>query len=612
MKHLSLPLLAALATTAFADTGASTPDMVVTDTRLPGIEAPLPNNTVLTRDDIVARQATTLADLLQQEAGITVTSNGGPFTTAGVFLRGSAGKQVLILVDGVRVNDASQGAFDLSLLRADDIERIEIARGPYSAQYGSDAIGGVIQIFTRQSERAEVTVRAGRFNTQEYSAGARAGDGENNLSVRAGYVNSDGFNATLPSNFAYNPDRDGGLAHTAQMSGQTRLSDSVRASFHANWKDSTTEFDQGIADQEFGTASARLEQDVNSLWRQTLQLGWLRNRLDTDGRGDPFSPYLTRFKTERDSASWLHELMWAEGWQTVAGLDYEDESALSRDQLANHTQFDSRLQSGGAFVTQYAHAGIFSGSASLREDDHDSFGRHTTGNVTLSAQVMPTTRLYAGYGSAYRAPSANDLFYPGDPSFCFPFTPGVSCYAGNPNLKPETSRNGEFGVEFRQDGQRIRIGAYRNRVRDLITTSPTFPYPLINESRATLQGIELDADGRVQRVTWRANIGSQSAEDGEGKDLPRRPQGTFNGLVGVDVTDQVNVGTEVRARSTSIDSNQDLGGYTVVNLVAGWKPSPALQLGARLENVANKMYQEAAGYRTPPRSGFLSATYIWR
>lgn len=616
MKSLSLPLFAVLFSTASlaqaSPSDVQTADMVVTATRLPDIAAPLPNNTVITRADIAARQATTLADLLQQEAGLVVSSNGGPFASTGLFLRGAAGKQVLVLVDGVRVNDASQGAFDLSLLRADDIERIEIARGPYSSKYGSDAIGGVIQVFTRQSERAEISLRAGRFNTQEVSAGARLGDRENGLSVRAGYINSDGFSATLPSSFAFNPDSDGGLARTAQLSGQARVSERTRASFSASWKDSLSEFDQGLTGQEFGTASARLEQAPNDFWRHSLQLGWLRNQLDTDGRADPFFPYLSRFQTTRDSVSWLHELEWAEGWQTVTGIDYEDEQAESRDLLAGGSVIDTRLQNAGVFVTQHATLGRLAGTASLREDDHDSFGRHTTGSVTLAAQLTPAARLYSAYGSAFRAPSANDLYYPGDPSFCFPFTPGVSCYAGNPALQPEKSRSGEIGVEFRQGGQRLRLSAYRNRVRNLVNTSGTFPYPLINEAKARLQGIELEAGGHVARLTWRANAGSQSAEDATGNDLVRRPQGSFNGLLEYAFTDRVSAGTEVRARSSSQDAGQRLGGYSLYNLYANWQALPALRLGARLENAGDKDYQELAGYRTAPRSGFLTATYAWR
>lgn len=613
MKHRLLPLAAAFVSSAvLAQSDVPATDIVVTATRLADIAAPLPNTTVISREDIAARQATTLADLLQQEAGLVTSTNGGPFTTTGLFLRGSAGKQVLLLVDGVRVNDASQGAFDLSLLRADDIERIEIARGPYSPQYGSDAIGGVVQVFTRQPARAEASIRVGRFNTQEYSVGARLGDRDNGLGVRAGYVDSDGYSNTLPSSFAFNPDRDGGLARTAQLSGQARLSADTRASFSANWRDSSTEFDQGISDQEFGTASARLEQSLTDTWRHSLQLGWMRNQLDTDGRGDPWSPYLSRFETSRDSLSWLHEFAWAESWQTVAGLDYEDEHAESRDLLANSSSIDKRLQNTGVFLTQHGRVGIVSGSASVREDDHDTFGRHTTGSVTLSAQLTPATRVYSAYGSAFRAPSANDLFYPGDPSFCWPATPGVSCYPGNPALQPETSRSGELGIELRQNGQRLRVSAYRNRVRDLITTSTTFPYPQVNEARARLQGLELDADGRVGRLAWRANAGSQSAEDGQGNDLIRRPQGSFNGLLRLDATDTVTLGAELRARSSSRDAGQRLGGYTLFNIFAGWQALPSLQLGARLENAGNKAYQEVQGYRTPPRSGYLTASYSWR
>lgn len=611
MKHRYLPLAAALLGTHPPLAAATDTDMVITATRLPEVASPLPNTTVVTRDEIAARQALTLADLLQQEAGLTVTGNGGAFSTAGLFLRGSAGKQVLVLVDGVRVNDASQGAFDLSLLRADDIERIEIVRGPYSPQYGSDAIGGVVQVFTRQAAKAEASARIGRFGTREFGIGARAGDRDNGLALRAGYADSDGYNSTRPGSPAYAPDRDGGLARSVQLNGNATLSPQVRASFTTSWRDSMTEFDTGFSDQSFGTASASLAQAVTGQWTQTLRLGWLHNRLDTDGRSDAFSPYYSRFQTDRDSLSWLHEVEWQEGWQTVGGIDHEDEQAESRDLLAGQGIIDTRLQNTGVFLTQHGRAGRLSGAASVRQDEHDTFGSQTSGSLSLALEVGPSARLFAAYGSAFRAPSANDLYYPGDPSFCWPPSPGISCYAGNPALQPEKARSGEAGVELRSGKQRLRVSAYRNRVRNLVNTSSVFPYPLVNEARARLQGVEIEAGGQVAALTWRANAGSHSAEDGQGNDLVRRPQGTFNGLLQVAASDRVDLGAEVRSRSSIRDGGQRVGGYTLFNVFAGWQALPSLQLGARVENAGNKDYQEVLGYRTAPRSGYLTANWTW-
>lgn len=607
MRRFLLPLAAALSVTpALAQetptAAGQLPEVVVTATRLADIAAPIPNNTVITRAEIEARQSLTLADVLQQEAGIVITGNGGPLTNNSVFLRGSASNQVLILVDGVRVNDANQSVFDLSLLRADDIERVEIARGPYSSQYGSDAIGGVIQIFTRKSNRAETSLRTGSFNTWELNAGASSGDARNGASVRIGHLDTDGFSATAPNYpFGYTPDKDGGQLKTAQLSAQAELGDRLDARFSGSWKEGRTEFDDGINDQEMGMASASLAHQLSDNWEQTLQAGWLYNNLATDGRGGSFG-YYSGFFTRRDSASWLHRVEWRQGWTLVAGLDYSDEQSESRDVLANTSGFDKRLQNHGAFIAQYATVGIYSGSLSLREDRHDTFGSYGTGNVTLAAQVLPALKLYGAYGSAFRAPSAADLYYPGF----------FGMYKGNPALQPEESRAGEVGVELRQGGQRLRLSAYRNQVTDLIGAADTFPFDLVNVSRARLQGIELEAGGRVVDWTWRLNAGSQSAENGNGDDLVRRPQGTFGGLLEYAFSARVNAGTEVTAQSSSQDSGQTLGGFTVVNLYAGWQVLPSLKLGARLENAGDKQYQKIQGYNTTPRSGYVTASYAWR
>ncbi|MDF2447067.1 MAG: Outer rane vitamin receptor BtuB [Moraxellaceae bacterium] len=606
MNRFLLPLLAALSVSpALAqDTTAadSLPEVVVTATRLPDIAAPIPNSTVITREEIATRQTVTLADLLQQEAGLVVLGTGGPLTSSAVFLRGAASKQVLVLIDGVRVNDANQGLFDLSLLRADDIERIEIARGAYSSQYGSDAIGGVIQVFTRRSAKAEVSARTGSFNTHELNAGARLGDARNGVSLRVGLLDTDGFSATASNYFAPDPDKDGGQMKTAQLSGQATFGERVNASFSTSWKEGRTEFDSGLNEQDVGLASTRLEHDILDNWTQTLQLGWLRNTLATDGRDDPFGAYYSGFNTQRDSASWLHRIEWTKGWTLVAGTDVSDEQAESRDLLANSTAFDKRLQNTGVFVAQYATLGIVSASASLREDRHDTFGNYGTGNATLAVQLLPALKLYGAYGSAFRAPSATDLYYPGF----------FGMFRGNPDLQPEEAREREVGVEVHHGGQHVRVSAYRNNVRDLIDYGSSMPFDLVNVKKARLQGVELDAGGRVADLRWKLNAGSQSAEDILGNDLVRRPQATFSGLLEYVFSDRFNAGTEARSRSSTRDGGKRLGGYTLFNVYAGWEVLPSLTLGARLENAGDKRYQEVLGYQTAERSGYVTATYAWR
>lgn len=596
MKLSLLPLSAAIAiaTSAYAEETTTLPEVVVTATRSVDVTPTLPTSSVITREDIATRQPSSVTELLQQEAGINVTSYGGPLTVNSVNLRGTTSSQTLILIDGIRVNDANSGGFDLSQLRPDDIERIEIARGPYSSQYGSDAIGGVIQIFTRKSQKAEASVRGGSFGTQEYNAGASMGDSKNGLSVRGGYLTTDGFSATTPDNIYGNPDRDGGLAKTGMLSGQAALSETISARFNTTWKDSTIEFDQGITDQRMALANAELQHKVTGSWTQRLQLGWLRN--------DNNTLQSNKFQTERDSASWLHDVQWADGWNLVAGLDFYDESAISTDLFAGSTTFDSSLKNTGLFVTQYGKAGIFSGNVSLRGDDHETFGNHTTGSATVAAQVSSQAKVFAGYGTAFHAPSANDLYYPGYFGF----------YPGNPDLQPEESEQTEVGTELTISGQRIRLSAYHNRMTDMFSNESAFPYGKINIASATLQGLELDVSGKVQRFSYTVNASQQSAKDSQGTWLVQRPKASFNTTLGYGLTDSINAGAEIRARSDSKSGGVELPGYTLVNLYAGWQVITSLNLGARLENLGNKEYEVVSGYSTAERSGYLTATYTWR
>lgn len=603
MKLSLLPVAAAvtLAATAQADTTAL-PEVVVTATRGAELATTLPNVSVITRDDIDTRQPSSLADLLAQEAGIHVTANGGPLTATGIFIRSAAGKQVLVLVDGVRVNDANQGAFDFSLIRPDDIERIEIVRGPYSSQYGSDAIGGVIQIFTRKSDKAELSARLGRHGTQEYNAGARLGSQANGISLRAGYLDTDGFSATTPDSvFSYDPDDDGGLARTVQLSGNASPTDHLTLEFSSSWKEGRTEYDIGFTEQDHGTASASATLKTTDSWSQTLQLGWLRNRLDSDGRTDPFA-YFSRFFTERQSVSWLHNITFNNHLTLVAGIDHASEDAESVDLLNQVTAFEKRTHNTGLFATQHAQFGIYSGSVSLRQDKHDSFGEHTSGSTTVAAQVTPAIKLYGAYGSAFRAPSANDLYYPGF----------FGMFAGNPALEPEKSRQSELGAEYRQGLRYTRISAYRNIVKNLIASDPSFPFNQANINSARLQGIELETGGRLDAIAYKFNVSSQSSEDGNGQDLSHRPQGSLNGSVTYAINDALSIGTDVQARSTILSGGQELPRYAIMGLHAGWNVSPSLTLGARLDNVGDKEYQQVYTYGTSRRSGYVTMNWRWQ
>lgn len=639
MKSLSsfslsvLTLAVTAATPAFAaeEKTKELPVVVATAKRVQDAQSNInASTTVITRGQIEQQQVSTLKDILQQQAGISLAGNGGPLTSTGIFMRGGSSKQVLILVDGVRVNDANQGAFDYSLIRADDIERVEIVRGPYSSQYGSDAVAGVIQIFTRKhTPGVTLSTRLGRIVSSdpdtslglgerkhslssETTVGFGLGDKKNGLSLGLSVLETDGFSATNKKSYSFNPDADGGIARTARLAGWSQLSSNVGAKFSSSWKNSQPEFDNGLSDGDFGTASAELSHAILDNWMQRLQIGWTRTNLDTNGRKDG---YYTHFLTERKSASWQHEVTWAEGFQLVAGIDGSDEDAVSKDLIAKTTAFDQSLQNIGYFVSQYVNVGDFSASLSARQDKHDTFGEHSTGNVTLGYQLLPELKVYGAYGSAFRAPSANDLFHPGYTCYDASWMPipGSHCYAGNPNLKPERSRQSELGIQFEWlQGQQLRLSAYRNIVRDLIAGDQNSPFNQININRARLQGIELDASGKVDQLSYSFNVASLSAEDGNGKDLARRPQGALNGSLAYSPLEQVSVGAEVRARSTAKDGSKQIPGYTTGNLFTTWQATPDLTLGARLENLSNKIYEEAYGYNTAPRTAYISVSYALR
>ncbi len=603
MKHLPFalaPLALLTALPAYAD--KTLPDVVVTANRVAEPVAQVTaSTTVITRADIEARQSASLAQLLSLAGGIDVASNGTPGSSTSVFMRGTNSNHVLVLIDGVRANTANDGRFDFSLMRPEDIERIEIVRGARSAQYGSDAIGGVIQIFTRQTGRNFVALKAGSFHTQELQAGVGGSKDRDYVSLTASYADQDGFSArNLPSN----PDRDGQHSKSAQINAGKQIGEKSMLQFSGIHQDRQVEFDQGVSDEQLSNGRVSFSHATAANWQQTVELGY--NRVERD----------TALDASRLQGSWVNHIGLGKADNLIAGIDYQQEAVDT-----GAFGYDKTIQSHGGFVTLETTLQKLGISVSGRRDEHERFGGHNTGSFTLNYPLTTSFRVYGSVATAFKAPTAEQLYSPGFTGFCeddgdFDFNDFGPCYTGNPNLQPEKSRQRELGVHWQIAPHHvITANIYRNQINGLITNDFAFPNSYININRALIKGVEVTASGKQGIFSYQLNANSLKAKNDNGDDLLRRPRGALNGLFMVQPTSRWSAGTEVVARSHAKDFGnlgvERVPGYTVINLLSNWQITPKLTLGLRADNVTDKQYVQVIGYNTADRSGYVTARYTF-
>ena len=619
MKHIRFtlaPLALAITPYSFAadDIKRLPTEIVITASRsLKPVSEALDSATVITRADIERQQAASLADLLSQATGISLPSTGGPLTSTGIFLRGFKSNQVLVLVDGVRLNDANAGQFDFSALRPDDIDRIEVVRGGYSSQYGSDAMGGVIQIFTRKDAGSSVSMRAGSYGTLEGSVRTGRQHATGNFSLALTQLDTQGFSAgnrhyvAANGNYGFDadfnafpiapsPDRDGGRQRGLQASGRQQLNSSNSLDGSLLLKRQFTEFDDGTARNNLTAANLQLNTTFSPSHEQRILLGHTRTLQNTEGSTMGF-PFNQRFDTQRVNADIVNTIRTSRLGTITAGL------VMAREQT-RAPAVDRDLSSQAVFLIHEQRMDRLSFRLSGRHERHEQWGIQQTGSVRIGYAVTQDADVFIGHGKNFRAPTAGELF---DSTFG----------SNNPNLAPEHSRQNDLGVIWRHmTGHELRLTAFRSDVRNLIGFNKSFM--LENLKEATLEGLEIELKGR--QGDWSYLISGLRArnQDGDGNALPRRPTHQLSGNIGYQIRDDLSVGLQGLSRGSvrdqGFDANftairMDTAGFAVANAYLQWRALRQLDLGLRLDNLANKTYELANGYNTPGRSGYITATY---
>jgi len=485
---LSLALALALPGVAAAQNAPTElDDVTVTATRTPiSIENSVVPVQVIDRAQIDRSQANSLQELLRGRAGLDFANQGGTGKITSLFLRGSNSNQVLVLVDGVRVASATSGMAALQDLPVDQIERVEIVRGPRSSLYGSEAIGGVIQIFTRtagQGLQQNLAITAGSNNLRQVSAGFSNRGERGWISAQGGYQKTDGINACRGTAagwgagcFADEPDRDGYRNTSINVRGGYALTDTLSLEGHVLNADSFNEYDGSIfggneADNRQQVYGAKLAWAASDAFRLTAQVGRNRDEADNyfaDATAGTRS-FASSFDTRRDTASVQGDFSFAEGQQITAGADWQN------DKVTSSTAFDiDQRDNLGVFAEYQGQFGAHTLQASVRNDDNEQFGNHTTGSLGYGFAFGNGFRLTASAGTGFKAPTFNDLYYPG---------------FSNPNLKPEESKSLNLGIAQYADNWNWTFNAYETRVDQLIGYDSNFD--LVNVAEARIRGAEL-------------------------------------------------------------------------------------------------------------------------
>jgi vitamin B12 transporter len=595
--------IAAAMTQARADEAQMQPTIQVTASRVAEtVDQTLADVSVITRSDIDASGARDVIDLLRLQAGVDVYRTGGAGQQASLFLRGTNANHVLVLIDGVRAASANTGAFAFEQLPLDAVERIEIVRGPRASYWGSDAIGGVIQIFTRKLDGPRVVLGYGSYRDADGSAGIGHWNGADGYSVQVGARHAGGFSATNrgicngPDDpyCSYNPDDDGFRnTNLAARGAHTIGSQLLSASLYRS--QGQVEFDQGSSSVIEQNAGINLEGELGTNWSHRLAIANAREDLDTP-------TYFTLYLTRRDSLLWQNDFKLGESQRFIAGIDLIHERGETRDTSVGAALYDDSRDDRALFAGWQAGLGAFDSEISLRHDDNSEFGGATTGSAALGWRAADLLRIYASYGQGFRSPTLNEQFSPGY----------SGQFAGNPALDPERSHSGELGVELTPAvGQRLSANLYSTRVRDLISFSgPDFRAE--NLARASIDGAELayaihTGDWLLHATyTW-----EDARDDATHAQLLRRPKNKLTTVAERRFGNRVRAGTEIVCADRADDiGGAVLPGYAVLNLRATLALADDWSLTGRIENLFDRDYELVHGYNTPGRSGFVEV--VWQ
>ncbi len=541
--------------------------------------------TVITRKDIEQSSAKDVSELLQFHAGLDIAKNGGDGTTTSLFLRGTNSSHVLVLVDGVKINSASAGGAAFQYIDPDMIERIEVIKGPRSSLYGSEALGGVVQIFTRKNlSRTKLSATAGSlgtsklgfstgYNKQGFDAGVvfsqykTNGYVDNSKSSQAHGFENRSVNLRLGKQF--------GNSHIALKYMQAEGNNDYYG-YHAQ-KYTNAELAQKNLNS---VLSFNFNSQLNTIWNVNVILGKTKD-------------YLTQtvssgyFNTDRGFVDIQNDFQLSANNLLTLGVS-------SQDDQVDSDQYKKAASVQSVYVQDDWKAGKHHIIASVRGLKNSIYGEHSTWNIDYGYAVTKALQVNLSQGTGFKAPVFNELYYP---------------YSGNPLLKPEVSLNKEIGLDYRfSANHKFKLSFFENNIDELISYPPP-SYKPININQARISGTELNYERQSGNWLFNTSLINQNPQDlSNNKILARRAKQSLSlslAYRGSNYQSMLNLLSSGERQ----DGTTTLAAYTLLNVNASWKVAKVFDIALQIDNITDAKYQTVNGYPAKPQTFYIKLSY---
>ena len=611
----------------FAENELKTADVFVTATRTPiSKNNVIADTTTITEEEIKRAGLSSLSELLQRQPSIEISNNGGQGKVSTFGIRGTSSTHSIVLIDGIRINAATSGFTAIENIPLSQIEKIEILRGPASSLYGPDAIGGVIQIFTKkglEGFKPYIGIGYGRYNTSSLQTGLRGGDSQTTYAINFSGINTDGFSAFVPNlaspSNTFNLDKDKYKNYGLSTSLNHKINESYEVNFQYLLTQAKNKYDNSYAYYYPGidfrntsrneAYSLALNAQINSAWKSSIKISrGIDEYVDKQLYDWNLYTYIAQnnlYKTTQDQFTWQNNIELSKGTLTLL-YDRLEQKIKTTENYQKNKRVNDGFMIGYSLIENKHNF-----QTNIRKDFNSNYDDSLTGNIGYAYMINQNWTFATSAGTAFVSPTFNFAYATADPDA-----------RGNPDLKPEKSKNVEASIRYKNDTRALSFTAFDNEIRDfIIYTYGMTPQSTANLNKAKIQGFSVMGSQFIGHFQISGSVTSQSPknEDTE-KYLPYRSallgNINLNYFIG-----NWNFGLENTGSGSRYDdkaNTRKISGYVLTNFVADYKFSDQLKINLRLNNALDKDYTlniegnpNTTGfkYQTPGRSLFANLHY---
>ena len=555
---------------------------------------------VITRQEIDAIQAISLSEVLRRLPGVQVTNQGGLAQGQELYIRGRSTKNTLILVNGIRIGSATLGYANLASIPLNGVERVEILRGARAAVYGSDAVSGVVNIITTRSADNTATVKAGvgSFGLYDINASGSVANDSGWINVAATHQQSEGYNVQSTSTNPIDADKDGHSTQYLTIDGGFYVSPNFTLKANGYYQKHDVEFDNpwgGVDETDselyaLGLVGDYKRDSLNSV----VTLGSNQDEAESSGQGTVPSA----ITTNRNSVSWNNQYKLSDSAAVIGGVDwYRDKVRNDSISMTKDSRDNTALYAGGDVSI-----GKLSAEANLRWDDNSSFGNFTTYQLGAGYSINESIRLVGMYGTAFKAPTFNELYWPLECS-------SWGCYSGNPKLQPEESKTAEVALESSFDVFELRVAAHKSDVEKMITSNGLTQ---VNIGEAKIKGYEVVGSFYTGPLYHLVSYDYLDTEDkSTGNELARRAKHSGKWNTTYELSNwRFDLSYLYQGkRYDDLGNTTELDAYSLFDFATSYHFDNDVTVAGKVANLFDEEYETAKGYKTPERNYYVSVAY---